>query len=128
MSDRNSLLRAARDNDVAAIRRGLAAGEDPEGAERRNGSRPLHLAAQEKALDAAKALLEAGAEVDAPNRHGATPLLVAVMNTDDDGRLIALLREHGADPYAANAYGHTPVSVARRIANYPVAQFFADLD
>jgi len=40
----------------------------------------------------------------------------------------ATLRAHGADPSAVNTAGQSPVGLARAIANYPVAQFFADFD
>jgi len=43
------------------------------------------------------------------------------------GGLIALLRSHGADPHAENKHGVSPVSLARTIANYDIAQFFKDL-
>jgi hypothetical protein len=41
--------------------------------------------------------------------------------------VIESLRRAAADPYAANSSGVTPLSLARTIANYNVAQFFADL-
>jgi hypothetical protein len=43
------------------------------------------------------------------------------------GEVIVLLRAAGADPYAKNNSGNSPISVARSIANFPVAQFFSDL-
>jgi hypothetical protein len=42
--------------------------------------------------------------------------------------MIELLRSHGADEHAANAYGQTPTGLSRLIANYDVSQFFVDLD
>jgi ankyrin repeat protein len=127
-SGRSGLHYAALENDVTAIERHLAAGDSPNSADKREGSCPLHFAAQQQAVEAAKALLDGGADVNAANRHGNTPLFVAVFNCRGDGRLITLLREHGADPYATNAAGQTPVGLARLIANYPVAEFFEDLD
>lgn len=91
------------------------------------GFRPLHLAAQQGQVEAAKVLLDAGAEVDPRNAFGNTPLFVAVFNSRGDGELIRMLRERGADPLAANASGQTPVGLARLIANYPVADYFADV-
>nr|BFE76128.1 hypothetical protein GCM10020092_094290 [Actinoplanes digitatis] len=88
----------------------------------------MHLAAQQNAAEAATVLLEVGAEVDTVNRHGNTPLFTAVFNCRGEGAMIILLREHGADPFAENAHGQTPVGLARLIANYPVAAFFEDLD
>jgi len=49
------------------------------------------------------------------------------MTSRGQGEVIALLRSAGADPYAKNNAGVTPVSVARSIANFPVAQFYSDL-
>jgi ankyrin repeat protein len=91
------------------------------------GFTPLHFAAQEHAARVAEVLLEEGAEVDAPNVYGNTPLFVAVFNSRGRGTLIELLRAHGADPHHVNDAGQTPVGLARLIGNYDVARFFADL-
>jgi ankyrin repeat protein len=125
-AERSRLHYAAAENDVAAVQRCLAAGDDPDAADTL-GFRPLHLAAQQESVDAARALVRAGASVDAVNQYGNTALWVAVFNFSGDGRLITLLRRYGADPCVANAHGNSPVSLARRIANYPVAALFADL-
>jgi hypothetical protein len=55
---------------------------------------------------------------------GNTPLLLDV---SPQGVGINLLREVGANTHAANNNGVSPVSLARTIANYNVAQFFSDL-
>ncbi len=89
----------------------------------RLGFTPLHFAAQEWSEGVASLLLERGAEVDPLNRYGNTPLFVAVTASRGRGRLLELLRRHGADPFLANASGQTPVGLARLIANYDVAQF-----
>ena len=88
---------------------------------------PLHLAAQQGAGRVAELLLSAGANVDATNAHGNTPLFVAVFNSKGRGDLIELLRAAGADPLHANNAGQTPVGLARLIGNYDIAEFFADL-
>jgi hypothetical protein len=41
--------------------------------------------------------------------------------------VIQLLRLAGANPYAKNNAGSFPLSVARSIANCPMAQFYLDL-
>jgi ankyrin repeat protein len=112
--------------DALLLREQIAEGI-PFDAPDKHGFRPLHLAAQQRQLAAAQVLLDAGAEVDSQNAFGNTPLSVAVFNSRGDGDLIRLLRERGADPLVANASGQTPVGLARLIANYPVADFFADL-
>jgi uncharacterized protein len=89
--------------------------------------RPLHFAAQSNAVDVAGILLDAGAPVDPMDSNGNTPLLKAVFNSRGDGNLIKLLRARGADPYAKNKHGNSPLKLARTIANYDVRQFFTDL-
>ncbi len=108
------------------MRRRLAAGDDPNHHDKR-GMTPLHFACQERAYEAAVLLLEHGVTVDAVDRFGNTPLSTAVFHSRGEGNLIALLRGKGADPYRMNNHGQTPVGLARLIANYPIAQFFADL-
>ena len=61
----------------------------------------LHHAAKANSLDVARLLIEHGAEVDARDKGGWTPLHVAVPSFDTDlGRLhqlVRLLIEHGAN-------------------------------
>ncbi|TVT62627.1 ankyrin repeat domain-containing protein [Amycolatopsis rhizosphaerae] len=123
---RTPLHAAALRGDPAEVEQLIAAGADPSTADN-NGFTPLHLAAQEGHVGAARALLDGGAEIDRRNRFGNTALFVAVFNSRGRGDLILLLRERGADPMAENASGQTPIGLARLIANFDVAQYFADL-
>jgi ankyrin repeat protein len=111
------------ENDAETVVALIAAGEDCD-AKDSEGFTPLHLAAQQDSLDAARHLLQSGAEVDSTNAYGNTPLFVAVFNSQGYGEMIELLRAHGADPHHANAQGRTPLGLARLIANTDVAQFF----
>jgi uncharacterized protein len=72
-------------------------------------------------------LLDAGALVDPRDSYGNTPLFRAVFNSSGNGDVIKLLRGAGADPYAKNASGISPLKLARTISNYDVRQFFCDL-
>lgn len=108
------------------VARLLADGLDPNLGDKA-GFTPLHFAAQNWHLEAAVVLLEGGAEVDARNQWGNTPLWAAVFNSKGRGELIDLLRRSGADPRATNLKGKTPVELARTIANYDVRQYFADV-
>ncbi|RCG29797.1 ankyrin repeat domain-containing protein [Sphaerisporangium album] len=123
---RSELHYAALKGDAGRVSELIAAGLDPNLVDG-DGFVPLHMAAQEGHVDAARALLDNDAEVDAENRHGNTPLSVAVFNSRGRGDLMALLRERGADPCRENNYGQTPLGLAKLIANYDVAQYFADL-
>ncbi|MFF9024404.1 ankyrin repeat domain-containing protein [Streptomyces eurythermus] len=123
---RTPLHAAALRGDVAEVEQLTTAGADPGSADG-NGFTPLHLAAQEGHADAVQALLGAGAEVDRRNRFGNAALFVAVFNSRGRGDIISLLRECGADPMAENASGQTPLDLARLIADFDVAQYFADL-
>jgi len=87
----------------------------------------LHAAAEHQLLDIAELLLDAGAEVDALDDNGNTPLSNSVFSFRGNGEMITLLRRWGADPYKKNNYGVSPVELARQIANYNVSQFFSDL-
>jgi len=60
--------------------------------------------------DRAKYLLKAGADADAANRYGATPLSLACQNGNTG--LVRLLLEAGADPDKAIAGGNTPLMIA----------------
>jgi ankyrin repeat protein len=116
----------ALENKVAETEERLALGDDPNLGDRR-GFTPLHLAVQQGAAEAARVLLDHGAEVDKVNIYGNTALSIAVFYSRGRGDLIALLRGLGADPLKANNSGQTPVGTARLISNYDVAQFFRDI-
>jgi ankyrin repeat protein len=123
---RSPLHYAALEGDVARVRELLAAGADP-AFQDDNGWTPLHFAAQEQRAEVASMLIAAGASVDAQDVYGNTPLGKAVFNSRGKGDVIQLLREAGADPYLMNKSDVSPLRLARTIANYDVAQFFADL-
>jgi len=123
---RTPLHYAALENDVVRLNDLLAHGADPDAADQ-DGFTPIHFASQQGALEAAEILINNGAAVDPTNVHGDTPLSIAVFSSKGNGKLIQLLRSKGADPFHRNRAGQTPVGLARLIANYDVAQFFADL-
>jgi uncharacterized protein len=68
------------------------------------GFTPLHFAAKQQHADAAAVLIEAGADVDARNRFGNTPLWGALFNVrDGDGEVVRALLAAGADPDAVSS-------------------------
>jgi ankyrin repeat protein len=68
---------------------------------------PLMYAARENGIDAARALVEVGADVNAQDPEGVTPLMQAILNLHYD--LAKMLVEKGADPKIADKAGMTPV-------------------
>lgn len=123
---RTALHYAAVDGDTASVARLLEEGYLATLADKQ-GWTPLHFAAQARCALCCKLLIGAGAAVDPQDSHGNTPLWRAVFASRGDGSVITLLRQAGADPVRSNKHGVSPAKLARTIANYPVAQFFADV-
>ena len=71
---------------------------------------PLVYAARTGSIDAARVLLEAGADVNQVTRYGWSPLLAATQNRNY--QLGRFLIEHGADVNLANKGGWTPLYLA----------------
>lgn len=125
---RSDLHNAVIDKNSKLVRSLIDSGNCNVNQADKDGRTPLHSAAQEGTIEIAELLLEANTIVDAQDAHGNTPLFNAVFNSRGKGEMIALLRRYGADPHKANHHGQTPYKLAKLIANYPVAQFFADLE
>jgi ankyrin repeat protein len=71
-------------------------------------------------------LVRVGADVDARDGWGNTPLARAVVNSRGRGEAIVALLKAGADPRAENDHGNSPYSTAERVTNYDLKQLFAD--
>ena len=71
---------------------------------------PLVYAARSGSIDAARVLLDAGADVNQVTRYGWSPLLAATQNRNYE--LGKFLIEHGADVNIANKGGWTPLYLA----------------
>jgi ankyrin repeat protein len=71
---------------------------------------PLVYAARSGSIDAARALLDAGADLNQTTRYGWSPLLAATQNRNY--QLGKFLIEHGADVNIANKGGWTPLYLA----------------
>ena len=71
------------------------------------GMTALSFAAREGRLEAARLLLDAGADVNAREANGISPLVMAITNRHTP--VAALLLARGADPTAADWWGRTPL-------------------
>lgn len=98
----------------------LAAGADPNAAKNHRKSTPLHYAVDgfitgpawdpEKQIRTIRLLLEAGADIHAQDKNGATPLHRAVRTRC--AAAVQFLLEAGADPALKNKPGSTPFHLA----------------
>jgi len=75
------------------------------------GVMPLHSAVAGRHLDAARALLEHGADPNAVQSEDFTPLMAAAQNGMAD--MVTLLLSFGADPHRRTRDGRTPGDIAR---------------
>jgi ankyrin repeat protein len=72
----------------------------------------------------ALAAIEAGADVNAPQGDGTTPLHWAVYKVDSE--LVAALLEHGAKADVVNKFGSSPLAEAVKIGNATLAKTLLD--
>jgi ankyrin repeat protein len=110
-ADRASLVDAAKNADIDALRALLKQGVDVNAASA-DGTTALHWASYRDAVDSADLLIRAGANVNAANDLGATPLWTASLN--GSAAMVRRLLEAGANPNLALLLGETPLMVASR--------------
>jgi len=89
------------------------------------GQTMLHLATIENDEDTVRKLVAAGADVNATDSDGLTPLHCACA-FNADGRIVALLVKHGADPHARAAGGTVPLHEAARHGHPKVVAYLLD--
>lgn len=123
---RSELHYAARDGDLAAVKKLVSQGDDVNLQDTR-GWTPLHFAAQALSSEVTAYLLAHGAAVDTQDGHGNTALFRATFASRGDGAVIQLLRSAGADPRKKNKSGVSALELARTIANYDIARFYDDI-
>ena len=89
-----------------------------------NGTTPLYLASRQGHLEAARFLVECGADVTAEDRDGWTALHVASLVGHLD--LARLLTERGADVTARGEGGSTPLHIASHAGDLDLVQFLIE--
>jgi hypothetical protein len=114
---------AARNADVAEVRKLIAAGSDVNASEP-DGSSALLWAAHQGSPELVGVLLKAGANANAANNFGVTPLLEA--SRYGDAATIKALLDGGADPAVAAREGETPLMAAARAGNAEAVGLLAE--
>ena len=99
------LHEAVVEGNLEAIRQHIATGSDLNEQDPSGGASPLISAAAFGRTEAAKALIEAGADLNYRNNNGATALITAAFLCHTE--IVELLLEHGADQNARNNAGAT---------------------
>jgi uncharacterized protein len=107
-----SLASLAERGDWDAVGRAAKPGGPAIDAPGPDGMTALHWAVYHDRLDAARALLAAGANPGARNRYGVAPLSTACENANPE--MVELLLESGADPNTARQGGETVLMTAAR--------------
>jgi ankyrin repeat protein len=123
-SDRTALPLAARAGHEEVVKLLLAAGA---GANRLDGNNfsPLHFSCIDGCVAAAKALIEAGACLEAHTAEsGYTPLHLAINSGSLD--LVRLLLQHGSDIKAQTAEGQTVLHLATALGNESLVKLMLD--
>lgn len=126
--DRGGRMRihyAALENDAAAVRRWLWAGESVDATDNQ-GFTPLHFAAQQLSLDALRVLVDAKPDATIANQFGNTALWTAVFaanqSPDTGAEIVRLILGLGADPDHKNVAGKTPREMALILGNPTITQ------
>lgn len=105
------LVEAAKAQDRAAVQALLSQQVDVNVAAL-DGATALHWATYWNAVDTVDLLIDAGADLDATNDYGLTPLALACDN--GSGAMVTRLLEAGADPDLARSTGETPLMTCAR--------------
>jgi ankyrin repeat protein len=115
----SALIDAVRNGDLAGLTK-LSRDKRDVNTARADGDAALHWAAHLDAMEAANILIKAGANVNARNGAGATPLWLAADN--GSAAMVSRLLQAGADPKAALPSGETALMAASRAGSVAAVQ------
>jgi|GEM_PF-1802140 len=122
------LILAAANGRLAVTQALIRRQAELEARDGRNGFTALHWAAQRYHPAVARALLAAGARVDAQNKWQQTPLWQASWQDDQGNTEIAhILVAAGADIHKADNKGNTPLLMAALAGHRPMVRYLLEL-
>ena len=125
------LLIAAATNNLKVVKVLLDRGANKEARESGKGQTPLMRACRLGFLEIAVALVKAGAEINAVDSAGRSPLKLAATSNSyvsvGGGALIEYLVENGADINQKESTGYTALSWAMQDIHDPIQRNIADL-
>lgn len=110
-SGRNILMAAISGGNMDMIKNVMETRPELIKKRNKNGESAIHFAAaSEQSTENLKLVVEHGANVNAKNKQGVTPLMIAVSN--DDIEAVKFLLSKGADINARDKEGNTPLHIA----------------
>jgi ankyrin repeat protein len=114
----SSLLNAAGGGDTRSVVEILQQGVDANASFPITGTRALMIAAAQGHVDTVRALLDAGADVNAADVTGWTPLHAAAYN--GDLQIVKLLLGHGAIPPPPSWFLQSPSIMAEKLGHQDI--------
>lgn len=102
------LVKAIKKGDVKEMEKLIVAGADVN--KKSVGATPLYWAAYKNSYEAARLLLDKGANINEGMSNGWNPIHIAAKK--GNAEVVKLLIERGADIYAINPFGETPLKLA----------------
>jgi hypothetical protein len=106
----NSLMTAVANNDIDGVRFFSKAGSSIINQKNIGGATALHIAAREKNLEIAKILVENGADINATDNEGWTPLMRSALAADD--AFLSFLLDKNADAAGINLVNESAIILA----------------
>ncbi|HEY0276873.1 MAG TPA: ankyrin repeat domain-containing protein, partial [Solirubrobacterales bacterium] len=124
--DLERFLTAAQNNDAPRLTKFLTEHPFLATMHSADGQTGLHAAALSAALDTAKILISGGAEVNAVDSQGQTPLFTTLLfGSPNSLPVIELLVAHGANVNQTDELGDLPVHIALAMGNHEAVLYLA---
>lgn len=127
---RTPLMHAVLDDEADGrfVRSLLERGADVTTHDREQKWTALHFAARDQKAQIVEILIQSGADVNALDSFGNTPLWRAIMNDRVDVEVIGILLRNGADPDKANRKGVSPRKLAETLGKAEISRLLSQRD